>query len=69
MNIDQLDQNWITPAALAGRLGIPRSTVSSWIHRNRVSFIELPGATHKRYLVDTRTAPPTPLPAGRPRKE
>ena len=63
----QLDDNWITPAALAGELGVVNSTVTNWIARNKITFIVLPGAKHKRHLVDRRTAPPTGK-AGRPKK-
>jgi excisionase family DNA binding protein len=67
MKIEELDENWITPAALADLLGVGRSTVSSWITREKIRFILLPGATHRRHLVDKRTAP-APGKAGRPKK-
>jgi len=67
MNIEELDSNWVTPAALAEELGIPRSTISSWITRGQITFIKLPGAHHRRHLVDKRTAP-IPASVGRPKK-
>jgi hypothetical protein len=67
MNIEELDSNWVTPAALAEEMGIPRSTVSSWISREQIKFIELPGAVHRRHLVDKRTAPIVQS-VGRPKK-
>jgi IS30 family transposase len=67
MNIEELDSNWVTPAALAKELGIPRSTISSWITRKQITFIELRGADHRRHLVDKRTAPEL-QPVGRPKK-
>lgn len=67
MNIEELDSNWVTPAALAKELGIPRSTVSSWISRNQIDFVELPGAVQKRYLVNRLKAPEL-KPVGRPSK-
>jgi len=67
MNLEELDSNWITPAALAKELNIPRSTISSWITRNKIKFIELHGATHRRHLVDRTTAPEN-QPVGRPKK-
>lgn len=67
MNIEELDSNWVTPAALADEMDIPRSTVRSWISRNKITFVVLPGAKHRRHLVDKRTAP-IPQPVGRPKK-
>ena len=66
MNIEELDSNWVTPAALAEELGIPRSTISSWITRQQIKFVKLPGARHRRHLVDKRTAPIL-QPVGRPK--
>jgi len=57
MNIEELDSNWVTPAALAKELKIPRSTVSSWITRKQIDFVELPGAIQKRYLVNRLKTP------------
>ncbi len=57
MNIEELDSNWVTPAALAKELNIPRSTVSSWITRKQIDFVELPGAIQKRYLVNRLKTP------------
>lgn len=63
----QIDDNWITPAALADELGVVRSTVTNWIARNKISFVVLAGASHRRHLVDRRTAPLGGK-AGRPKK-
>lgn len=63
----KLDENWITPAALADELDVPRVTVSSWIRRNVIDYIVLPGALVRRHLVDRRTAP-AKRSAGRPNK-
>lgn len=52
-----LDDNWTSPAALADELHIHRSTVSSWISRNQIDYVKLPGALTRAYLVDRRTAP------------
>jgi len=57
MNIEELDSNWVTPAALAKELDIPRSTVSSWITRKQIEFVVLPGAVQKRYLVNRLNVP------------
>ncbi len=57
MNIEELDSNWVTPAALAKELDIPRSTISSWITRKQIEFVELPGAIQKRYLVNRLNVP------------
>jgi hypothetical protein len=57
MNIEELDSNWVTPAALAKELKIPRSTISSWIARKQIDFVELPGAVQKRYLVSRLNTP------------
>jgi hypothetical protein len=65
MNIEELDSNWVTPAALAKELKIPRSTVSSWITRKQIDFVELPGAIQKRYLVN-RLKTPEQKSVGRP---
>lgn len=65
MNIEELDSNWVTPAALAKELKIPRSTVSSWISRKQIDYVELPGAIQKRYLVN-RLNPPAQKLVGRP---
>lgn len=65
MNIEELDSNWVTPAALAKELKIPRSTISSWITRKQIDFVELPGALQKRYLVN-RLKTPALKPVGRP---
>ena len=67
MNIEELDSNWISPAALAEEMNIPRSTVSSWIRRDHIKYVLIPGAKHRRHLVDRRTAPLV-QPVGRPRK-
>lgn len=67
MTIEELDSNWVSPAALAEQLGIPRSTVSSWITRDQIRYIEIPGAHHRRHLVDKRTVPGI-QPVGRPKK-
>lgn len=67
MNIEELDSNWVTPAALAEELGIPRSTISSWISRGDITSIVLPGAKHRRHLVDRRTVPIIQS-VGRPKK-
>lgn len=67
MTIDELDSNWVTPAALAKELDIPRSTISSWISREQIKYVVLPGADHRRHLVDKRTAPDI-QPVGRPKK-
>jgi len=67
MNIEELDSNWVTPAALAKEMGIPRSTISSWITREQIKYVVLPGADHRRHLVDKRTAPDL-QPVGRPKK-
>ncbi len=61
----KLDKNWITPAALADQLGVARSTVTNWIHRNQIDFIVLQGAQVRRHLVDARTAPEVKGPFGR----
>lgn len=53
----KLDENWITPAALADELTVARSTVTSWIRRNQIDYIILSGALVRRHLVDRRTAP------------
>ena len=63
----KFDNNWVTPAALAKELGVARSTVSSWIFRNQITYKVLPGATHRRHVVDKRTAPIVRA-AGRPKK-
>jgi hypothetical protein len=57
MNIEELDSNWVTPAALAKELKIPRSTISSWITRKQIDYVELPGAIQKRYLVNRLNIP------------
>lgn len=67
MNIEELDSNWITPAGLAGELGIARSTVSSWIYRKQIAFCVVQGANKRRYLVDRRTTPALKS-VGRPTK-
>lgn len=67
MNIEELDSNWVTPAMLAAELNVARSTVSSWITREQIKYIVLPGAVHRRHLVDKRTAPIV-QPVGRPKK-
>jgi IS30 family transposase len=67
MNIEELDSNWVSPAALAEELGISRSTISSWITREQIKYIIIPGATHRRHLVDKRTAPIVQS-VGRPKK-
>lgn len=53
----KLDENWVTPAALADELGVVRSTVTNWIKRNQVDYYVLNGALIRRHLVDRRTAP------------
>lgn len=53
----KLDENWITPAALADELQVARSAVTNWIKRNQIDYIELPGAMVRRHLVDRRTVP------------
>lgn len=53
----KLDENWITPSGLADELGVHRVTVNSWIRRNQIDYIVLPGALRQRHLVDRRTAP------------
>jgi len=63
-----LDENWISPSALAKELEIAHTTVSSWITRNKIDYVVLPGALRRRYLVDRRTAPEK-QPKGWPRKE
>lgn len=63
----QIDHNWLTPSAMAKEAGVTREAVTNWIRRGKISFIELPGAIHRRHLVDRRTAP-TPGKAGRPKK-
>lgn len=65
----KLDQNWVTPNALAIELGVACSTVTSWIHRNQIDYIVLPGAVIRRHLVDKRTAPAVRGPFGRPVKK
>lgn len=67
MNIEELDNNWITPATLATELGIARSTVSSWIIRKQIGYVEIKLARKRRYLVDRRTTPAI-QPVGRPTK-
>ena len=64
----KLDENWITPAALAAMLGISRNTVSTWISRNKIDYFKIPGAIRKAHLVDQRTAPAV-KPVGRPPKK
>lgn len=63
-----LDDNWTTPAALADELGIDRSNVSSWITRNKIDYVRIPGALTRGYLVDKRTHPPVRF-AGRATKK
>lgn len=53
----KLDENWVTPAALADELDVARSTVTSWIRRNQIDYTILSGALVRRHLVDRRTAP------------
>jgi IS30 family transposase len=65
MNIEELDSNWVTPAMLAAELNVARSTVSSWIYRNQITFCKIEGANKRRYLVDRRTAPALKV-VGRP---
>lgn len=67
MNIEELDGNWITPATLAAELNIARSTVSSWISRKQIDFVEINKAAKRRYLVDRRSTPKL-KPVGRPYK-
>lgn len=64
----KIDGNWTTPGALAEELGVARSTVSSWIQRNQIDYIVLPGAVMRRHLVDRRTAPAL-RPVGSPGKK
>jgi hypothetical protein len=64
----KLDENWLIPAALAAELGVARVTVSSWITRNKIDYVRLPGALTRGYLVDRRTAPAV-QPVGRPTKK
>lgn len=53
----KLDENWITPTALAAEQGVDPSTVSKWISRNQIHYTVLHGALVRRHLVDRRTAP------------
>jgi len=62
----KLDENWVTPAALADELKVARSTVKNWIKRDQIDYIVLPGAIVRRHLVDKRTAPAIKGPFGRP---
>jgi len=64
----QLDENWITPSALADELDIARSTVSGWIRRDQIDYVILSGAKMRRHLVDRRTAPAL-RPVGAPTKK
>ena len=64
----KLDDNWLIPAALAAELRIARTTVSSWIRRNKIDYVRLPGALTRGYMVDRRTAPKV-RPIGRPSKK
>lgn len=63
----KLDENWVTPAALADELDVARSTVTSWIRRNQIDYIVLSGAIVRRHMVDRRTAPEK-RPVGTPPK-
>jgi len=63
-----LDENWISPSALAKELEIAHTTVTSWINRNQIDYVVLPGALRRRHLVDRRTAPDK-KPKGWPRKK
>lgn len=63
-----LDNNWIAPSGLAAELGVARTTVSSWIDRNKIDYVCLPGVTWRRHLVDRRTHPPVRF-AGRSSKK
>lgn len=62
----KLDENWVTPAAMAAEVGVDRSTVGKWISRNQIDYTVLAGALVRRHLVDRRTAPPSFI-KGRPR--
>lgn len=52
-----LDDNWTSPAALADELRVSPSNVSSWISRNQIDYVKLPGVKTRGHLVDRRTAP------------
>jgi len=63
----KIDENWVTPAALARELSTSTEVITNWIARGRISFIELPSAKYRRHLVDRRTAPEVRK-SGRPKK-
>lgn len=52
-----LDENWLTPSALALEEGVDRATVSGWIKRNQIDYFVLPGAATRKHMVDRRTSP------------
>lgn len=68
-DLQELDENWITPAALARDLGTSVATVSNWIKRKKIAYKQLPGAIYRRYLVDRRTAPALGNKGGRPKNK
>ena len=56
----QINDNWITPQALALELGINASVIYGWIGKKQITFKELgQGAKtgKKRYLVNKTTRP------------
>lgn len=53
----KLDENWVTPSALAKQLGVVPSTVGNWIIRNQVDYMVFPENIRRKHLVDRRTAP------------
>lgn len=61
----KLDENWTTPSALADEIGVKRATVSSWIRRNQIDYIRIPGAKNRGHMVDRRTVPVLKGPFGR----
>jgi predicted site-specific integrase-resolvase len=54
-----IDENWIPPGRLAAQLGLAPSTVSNWIARGQISYVQLPSVRLHKYLVDKRTVPAT----------